>query len=281
MNRARHVVPLRPPYPPYCGWAQLELAGKLHDDFMRFEPSGAGREGEASQPTAPEPVSGGGLVGADVDKARREEAEAARRAGNEAFALCQWDAATARYGRALRIDPDDALALSNRAAVYLKQIEEVKDGVVVRSRNERAGLAEAARADASRAVAIDGGSVKAHYRLARALEELSRLPEALREAEAALDLDGDNEAVQELVARLDDLVADFDRTEEERREARGGLPAAPQRPAAPARVANTIPPTPTPPWSSQPRAGGTAHGGDSGAGDGEVQLCHGQPQRGG
>lgn len=180
-----------------------------------------------------------------MDKARKEEAEAARRAGNEAFALCQWATALARYGRALRIDPDDSLALSNRAAVYLKQIEEARDGIAARDRNERAGLAEAARQDAARAVALDAGSIKAHYRLACALEELLRLHEALREAEAALDLDSENEAVQQLVARLDDLVADFDRTEEEREVARGVCqPAAGRRPRPRSDRRRSDPPSP-------------------------------------
>ena len=45
--------------------------------------------------------------------------EQAREAGNDAYALGDWDGAVAQYSRALELRPTDAALWSNRAAAYL------------------------------------------------------------------------------------------------------------------------------------------------------------------
>lgn len=84
-------------------------------------------------------------------------AEAAKVQGNALFKAGDFAASETAYARALTFDATSVACYANRAAVRLKR-----------------GDAEGAAADASCAVALDPGHVKAHHRRAIALTQLGR-----------------------------------------------------------------------------------------------------------
>lgn len=111
-----------------------------------------------------------------------------REEGNKLFKVGDYEAALSRYTKALRIcsnRAEVAVLHRNRAACYLK-LENYSD----------------AEADATKAIDLDGGDVKALFRRSQALEKLERLDEAIVDLRRCLVLEPKSKTFQEALRSL-------------------------------------------------------------------------------
>lgn len=103
---------------------------------------------------------------------RKAAADVLKVSGNKCLEKEQYLLAIAKYSAAIRVAPDYAALYLNRATAYMR-------------RNWYGDVYEALR-DCQRAVQLDDGYVKAHFRLARALMQLDRPEEASEYMDALL-----------------------------------------------------------------------------------------------
>ncbi|XP_078539390.1 protein unc-45 homolog A [Lissotriton helveticus] len=111
-----------------------------------------------------------------------------REEGNKLFKVGEYEAALSRYTKAIRIcsnRTEVAVLHRNRAACYLK-LENYSD----------------AEADATKAIGVDGGDVKALFRRSQALEKLERLDEAIVDLRRCVVLEPKNKTFQEALRSL-------------------------------------------------------------------------------
>ena len=109
---------------------------------------------------------------ADVsDTPPEERAEKAKAAGNEQYKNGNHEAAIRLYSEAVRLMPQNATYLLNRAAASL-MVQKAEDAL----------------SDSNAAIALDPRLVKAHARKAKALAQLGRLSEARRHLEGTSEL---------------------------------------------------------------------------------------------
>ncbi|KAJ1180102.1 hypothetical protein NDU88_005326 [Pleurodeles waltl] len=115
-----------------------------------------------------------------------------REEGNKLFKVGEYEAALSLYTKAIHLcsnQTDVAVLHRNRAACYLK-LENYSD----------------AEADATKAIDVDGGDVKALFRRSQALEKLERLDEAIVDLRRCLVLEPKNKIFQEALRSLGVLV---------------------------------------------------------------------------
>ncbi|KAG9489197.1 protein unc-45 homolog A isoform X2 [Eleutherodactylus coqui] len=111
-----------------------------------------------------------------------------REDGNKHFKSGDYETALSCYTKALRLSDDkkDAAILHrNRSACYLKLEDYAK-----------------AEDDASKALEVDGGDVKALYRRSQALEKLGKLDQAILDLRRCLTLEPKNKVFQDAVRNL-------------------------------------------------------------------------------
>uniref|UniRef100_A0A8C5M398 Unc-45 myosin chaperone A n=1 Tax=Leptobrachium leishanense TaxID=445787 RepID=A0A8C5M398_9ANUR len=111
-----------------------------------------------------------------------------REEGNKHFKSADYKQALSCYTRAINLPTDKngaAILYRNRAACYLK-LEDYPS----------------AEADASKAIEMDGGDVKALFRRSQALENLGRIDQALLDLQRCLTLEPKNKAFQEALRKL-------------------------------------------------------------------------------
>nr|XP_033776679.1 protein unc-45 homolog A [Geotrypetes seraphini] len=111
-----------------------------------------------------------------------------REEGNTFFKSGDYKAAVACYTKAINFSKDRmdrAVLYRNRAACYLKLEDYSK-----------------AEADATQAVEVDGGDVKALFRRGQALEKLGQLEKASTDLQRCLSLEPKNKVFQEAVRNL-------------------------------------------------------------------------------
>ncbi|XP_023039411.1 small glutamine-rich tetratricopeptide repeat-containing protein alpha [Piliocolobus tephrosceles] len=104
------------------------------------------------------------------------EAERLKTEGNEQMKVENFEAAVHFYGKAIELDPANAIYFCNRAAAYSKL-------------GNYAGAVE----DCKRAICLNPNYSKAYGRMGLALSSLNKHMEAAAYYEKALDLDPDNE----------------------------------------------------------------------------------------
>eukprot|EP00753_Platysulcus_tardus_P019907 PLAT7613.1.p1 GENE.PLAT7613.1~~PLAT7613.1.p1 ORF type:complete len:666 (+),score=258.74 PLAT7613.1:36-2000(+) len=155
---------------------EKQLAGKLAEDFGRFEPATHGLLVDL------------GLDEEEVLRMQRStRAEQCKQQGNRAFGKGQWEEAAALYSEAAALDATAAAMPANRAACFFKL-----------------GRFEECVADCDAALALDATYSKAFFRKAQALQKLERLDEAVAVLHEALALDGKrSSAMIELCADLE------------------------------------------------------------------------------
>nr|XP_020649816.1 small glutamine-rich tetratricopeptide repeat-containing protein alpha isoform X2 [Pogona vitticeps] len=122
------------------------------------------------QPTVPTPDP---ATPSEEDTA---EAERLKAEGNEQMKAENYDSAVSYYGKAIELNPSNAVYYCNRAAAYSKL-----------------GNYAGAVRDCERAIGIDPKYSKAYGRMGLALSSLNKLSEAVVYYRKALDLDPDNE----------------------------------------------------------------------------------------
>lgn len=110
--------------------------------------------------------------------------------GNACFRKGEHQVAVEAYSEALRLEPKDASLWLNRS-IALRQLQRWEESVH----------------DADRAIALHASSSKAHYSKAAALQQLGRLPEALRACEAGLDYTPQHKALLELQGCVREQIA--------------------------------------------------------------------------
>ncbi|XP_056428005.1 protein unc-45 homolog A isoform X2 [Hyla sarda] len=111
-----------------------------------------------------------------------------REDGNKHFKSGDYQTALSCYTKALRLSADkkDAAILHrNRSACYLKLEDYVK-----------------AEEDASKAIEVDGGDVKALFRRSQAFEKLGKLEQAILDLRRCLSLEPKNKVFQDAVRNL-------------------------------------------------------------------------------
>ncbi|XP_036271440.1 protein unc-45 homolog A isoform X2 [Pipistrellus kuhlii] len=115
--------------------------------------------------------------------------EQLRKEGNELFKCGDYEGALAAYTQALDLGTataqDQAILHRNRAACHLKLEDYSK-----------------AETEASKAIAEDGGDVKALFRRSQALEKLGRLDQAALDLQRCVSLEPRNRAFQEALRSL-------------------------------------------------------------------------------
>uniref|UniRef100_A0A8I6G6V0 Small glutamine rich tetratricopeptide repeat co-chaperone alpha n=1 Tax=Rattus norvegicus TaxID=10116 RepID=A0A8I6G6V0_RAT len=104
------------------------------------------------------------------------EAERLKTEGNEQMKLENFEAAVHLYGKAIELNPANAVYFCNRAAAYSKL-----------------GNYVGAVQDCERAIGIDPGYSKAYGRMGLALSSLNKHAEAVAYYKKALELDPDND----------------------------------------------------------------------------------------
>ncbi|MEE6503428.1 hypothetical protein FKM82_004824 [Ascaphus truei] len=114
-------------------------------------------------------------------------AENLREEGNKLFKSGDYDAALSCYTQAISLSDktETAVLHRNRAACYLKLDDYLK-----------------AEEDASKAIEVDGGDVKALFRRSQALEKLGRVDQAILDLRRCLVLEPKNKVFQEAVRSL-------------------------------------------------------------------------------
>uniref|UniRef100_A0A9J7XCX0 Unc-45 myosin chaperone A n=1 Tax=Cyprinus carpio carpio TaxID=630221 RepID=A0A9J7XCX0_CYPCA len=108
--------------------------------------------------------------------------------GNNHFKAGDVQQALSCYTKALKISDcqsESAVLYRNRAACYLKLEDHTK-----------------AEADATKALDVDQGDVKARFRRAQALQKLGRLDQAFTDAQKCAQLEPKNKAFQDLLRQL-------------------------------------------------------------------------------
>ncbi|XP_007479368.1 protein unc-45 homolog A isoform X3 [Monodelphis domestica] len=111
-----------------------------------------------------------------------------REEGNELFKGGDYSGALSSYTMALSLEAtpqEQAVLYRNRAACHLKMEDYSK-----------------AEADASKAIATDGGDVKALFRRSQALEKLGRLDQAILDLQRCVSLEPKNKVFQEALRTL-------------------------------------------------------------------------------
>ncbi|XP_030045516.1 protein unc-45 homolog A isoform X2 [Microcaecilia unicolor] len=111
-----------------------------------------------------------------------------REEGNKFFKSGDYKAAVSCYTKAIKLSKDrmdKAVLYRNRAACYLKLEDYLK-----------------AEADATQAIEVDGGDVKALFRRSQALEKLGQLKKASTDLQRCLSLEPKNKVFQEAVHSL-------------------------------------------------------------------------------
>nr|2VYI_A Chain A, SGTA PROTEIN [Homo sapiens]2VYI_B Chain B, SGTA PROTEIN [Homo sapiens] len=114
-----------------------------------------------------------GPLGSEEDSA---EAERLKTEGNEQMKVENFEAAVHFYGKAIELNPANAVYFCNRAAAYSKL-------------GNYAGAVQ----DCERAICIDPAYSKAYGRMGLALSSLNKHVEAVAYYKKALELDPDNE----------------------------------------------------------------------------------------
>lgn len=110
-----------------------------------------------------------------------QQAAVHKERGNSCFRKGEHQAAVEAYSEALHLEPKDASLWLNRS-IALRQLQRWEESVD----------------DADRAIALHASSSKAYYSKATALQQLGRLPGALRACEAGLKCNPQHKALQEL-----------------------------------------------------------------------------------
>ena len=128
----------------------------------------------------------------ESDEPPEERAEKAKAAGNAQYKAGQYDSAIRLYSEAVRLMPQNATYLINRAAAALMVQK-----------------AEEALSDASAAISLDPNLVKAHLRKAKALAQLGRLSDARRILEAARDALGEDASLDTELVTITELETAF------------------------------------------------------------------------
>ena len=101
--------------------------------------------------------------------------------GNKAYKEKKFTEALSFYNRALDINPHSVVLLSNRSAVHLFQ------------HNYALAII-----DSSKAIQLDSSCIKAYYRKACALKEISNFTEALEVISVAMEIDSENKELKAL-----------------------------------------------------------------------------------
>ncbi|VVC93838.1 unnamed protein product [Leptidea sinapis] len=125
-----------------------------------------------------------------VTAADKEEAEKLKTEGNDLMKSEQYKLALAKYGRAIELDPRNAVYFCNRAAAHYKL-----------------GEHEAAVADCMAALALQPEYSKAHGRLGIALTALDRTVEARAAFARALQLEPDNDSYRDNLRLAEERLA--------------------------------------------------------------------------
>ncbi|KAH0626000.1 hypothetical protein JD844_034399, partial [Phrynosoma platyrhinos] len=127
----------------------------------------AAKEPQQNTPT-PEPITPSEEEAAEAERLKSE--------GNEQMKAENFESAVAYYGKAIELNPSNAVYYCNRAAAYSKL-----------------GNYAGAVRDCERAINIDPKYSKAYGRMGLALSSLNKLSEAIIYYQKALELDPDNE----------------------------------------------------------------------------------------
>ncbi|XP_016123005.1 protein unc-45 homolog A-like [Sinocyclocheilus grahami] len=117
-----------------------------------------------------------------------QDSSTLREEGNNHFKAGDVQQALSCYTKALKISDcqsESAVLYRNRAACYLKLEDHTK-----------------AEADATKALDVDQGDVKARFRRAQALQKLGRLDQAFTDAQKCAQLEPKNKAFQDLLRQL-------------------------------------------------------------------------------
>ncbi|CRG85824.1 DnaJ homolog subfamily C member 7 [Talaromyces islandicus] len=125
------------------------------------------------QPDAPTPMSTNGVANGDAERSptppphrasppTSDGGESFKLAGNKFFKQGEYDRAIQEYNKALEVNPNSSIFLSNRAAAFLAANRFLE-----------------ALEDAQRALELDPGNAKIMHRMARILTNLGRPAEAL------------------------------------------------------------------------------------------------------
>ncbi|XP_050682060.1 small glutamine-rich tetratricopeptide repeat-containing protein beta-like [Leptidea sinapis] len=125
-----------------------------------------------------------------VTAADKEEAEKLKTEGNDLMKSEQYKLALSKYGRAIELDPRNAVYFCNRAAAHYKL-----------------GEHEAAVADCMAALALQPEYSKAHGRLGIALTALDRTVEARAAFARALQLEPDNDSYRDNLRLAEERLA--------------------------------------------------------------------------
>ncbi|KAG8440608.1 hypothetical protein GDO86_006381 [Hymenochirus boettgeri] len=118
----------------------------------------------------------------------KANSETLKEEGNKHFKAGDYEAAITCYTKAIHLSNDKivkAVLHRNRSACHLKLDDYVK-----------------AEEDASKAIEVDGGDVKALFRRSQALEKLGRLDQAILDLQRCLTLEPKNKVFQEAVRNL-------------------------------------------------------------------------------
>ncbi|KAI9317232.1 hypothetical protein BX666DRAFT_1943668 [Dichotomocladium elegans] len=118
-----------------------------------------------------------------------EKALAEKEKGNTCFQKQDFRQAIVHYGRAIELDPSQAVYFVNRAMAYLKLQMYLE-----------------AEADCTRGLALQATNVKALWRRGMARRALGRSEEARRDFEKALEIEPDNKPVKDELNRLPNPV---------------------------------------------------------------------------
>ncbi|CAG8533388.1 13021_t:CDS:2 [Ambispora leptoticha] len=110
---------------------------------------------------------------------RLEKAQQEKEQGNESFKRADYSKAVEYYGKAMELDPKEAVYVINRAMAYLRMKEWVK-----------------AENDCTAGLHLHPYNVKALWRRGIARREQNKLKEAKEDLDHALELDPDNRAVK-------------------------------------------------------------------------------------
>uniref|UniRef100_A0A673MI45 UNC-45/Cro1/She4 central domain-containing protein n=1 Tax=Sinocyclocheilus rhinocerous TaxID=307959 RepID=A0A673MI45_9TELE len=122
------------------------------------------------------------------DNIRVYQLDPQREEGNNHFKAGDVQQALSCYTKALKISDcqsESAVLYRNRAACYLKLEDHTQ-----------------AEADATKALDVDQGDVKARFRRAQALQKLGRLDQAFTDAQKCAQLEPKNKAFQDLLRQL-------------------------------------------------------------------------------
>jgi tetratricopeptide (TPR) repeat protein len=130
-----------------------------------------------------------------------EEAEAAKKLGNDAFVAKKFEEAVTHYSKAIELCPDNAVFYSNRSACYAskKMWQESYD-------------------DAKMCIQKDYKFIKGYYRLASAQSELGLYDEAMETLNAALKVEPESEMITKTISNVRAKKAAAVRAEKAKRQ---------------------------------------------------------------